>query len=439
VEPDPAFIPSIAPYLTTQTKNFLHQPEVNIIHEDPRSFLRRSANKYDVVLMNMGDPITAQMNRFYTKNFFDQVKKRLTLGGIFSFAVSGGESMLGPAQARFLGSLRKTLMETFPNTLIYPGDQARFFATDISGTLFTEALSLWERKVDRKLQLAFITESYLEDALSPFRLDYLRSILTEIPGVNINRDFYPICYFHNLMMWATQWHPLLQNFLFAIAQIKLIRIWAALAVFGAVIIGLFLAGKNKYKYAVSGTILVSGIVEMVIQIVLVLAFQIIVGFVYRQLALIIGFFMAGLAVGSGFISRRHPFWSKKSFLHQRFLFIQALICIAPIGLALALPQILETVQTTFSPETIGGLFSIISLLIGFIGGIHFGVAVIVMDATGKSPEGIGGLFYALDLMGAALGALMASCFIIPIYGITNTLIFLSLMAGISFLTLLRTH
>jgi spermidine synthase len=93
----------------------------------------RSTTRYDVILMNMGDPITAQMNRFYTKEFFTYAGQRLLPGGIFSFAVSGGESMLGPTQARFLGSIKETLRQVFPTTLIYPGDQIRFFATDRCG------------------------------------------------------------------------------------------------------------------------------------------------------------------------------------------------------------------------------------------------------------------------------------------------------------------
>ena len=133
-------------------------------------------------LMNMGDPITAQMNRFYTEEFFAHVKQRLSSGGIFSFAVSGGESMLGPTQARFLGSIKKTLLQIFPKTLIFPGDQIRFFATDTSGELLSDYSVLANRIFKRNLQLTYIREDILQDALSPFRLDYLKSILARMTG-----------------------------------------------------------------------------------------------------------------------------------------------------------------------------------------------------------------------------------------------------------------
>jgi spermidine synthase len=219
VEPDPDFIPFLKPHLSPATEASLQDPRVRLFYQDPRIFMRRSHARYDVILMNMGDPITAQMNRFYTEEFFAYVKQRLSSGGIFSFAVSGGESMLGPTQARFLGSIKKTLLRVFPQTLIYPGDQIRFFATDTSGELLSDYSTLANRILERNLQLNYIREDILQDALSPFRLDYLKSILENIKGVAVNKDFFPICYFHNLMMWSIQWHEVLQKYLIILAAI----------------------------------------------------------------------------------------------------------------------------------------------------------------------------------------------------------------------------
>jgi len=90
-----------------------------------------------------------------------------------------------------------------------------------------------------------------------------------------------------------------------------------------------------------------------------------------------------------------------------------------------------------SPAAMGWLFSGLSLITGILGGIHFALAVTVMAGTGVALEKIGGKFYALDLAGAAAGVLIAALFILPIYGIMNTLVFLSTLSGISLLTLLR--
>jgi len=437
VEPDPDFIRLLKPHLSSATGASLQHKNVRLFHRDPRAFLRLSQKRYDVILMNVGDPITAQMNRFYTEEFFALVKQRLLPAGIFSFAVSGGESMLGPTQARYLGSLKKTLLQIFPQTLIYPGDQTRFFATDISGVLLSDSSVLANRIFERNLQLIYIREDILQDALSPFRLDYLKSILGGIPGAAVNRDFSPICYFQNLMMWVIQLHTVMQKYLNILAELELRWVWAGLAVAGVMITAVFWTGRCKFKVAVAGSIFVSGSVEMVLQLVFLLSFQIIEGFVYRQLALIIGFFMTGLAVGAGWISRQYPSPLKPKAAQGLFIRVQALIAILPIGLMLFLPLLHGEIRNFLSPAAMGWLFSILSLITGIVGGVHFAAAVMAMTSTGVVMEKIGGGFYALDLAGAAGGVLMAALFILPIYGIMNTLIFLSILSGISLLTLLR--
>ena len=437
VEPDPDLIRFLQPHLSPAANASVQDWRIRLVHQDPRIFLRRAEVHYDVILMNMGDPITAQMNRFYTTEFFDLVKQRLSAGGIFSFAVSGGESMLGPAQARFLGSIQKTLHQVFPETLFYPGDRIRFLAADRTGVLLSDSSILAGRIVERDLQLTYIREEILQNALSPWRLDYLKSILESVAGTAVNMDFSPICYFHNLMMWAVQWHAGLRQILHSLAAVKLPWLSTALVIVGAVMVAFFWTGRNKFKLAVAGSIFVSGALEMVLQMVFVLGFQIIEGFVYKQLALIIAFFMTGLAVGAGWIARCIPSLQKSSGMWKRFIRVQALVCLLPIGLMLFFQLMQSEFRNLISPAAMGWLFSGFSLLTGVLGGVHFALAVMAMAAAGAAVEKIGGGFYALDLAGAAAGVLMAALFVLPIYGIMNTLVLLSFLPAISLLTLLR--
>ncbi len=437
VEPDPDFVGLVKPHLSPAMDASFQDPRVRLFHRDPRSFMRRSPARYDVILMNMGDPVTAQMNRFYTKEFFTHAGQRLLPGGIFSFAVSGGESMLGPTQARFLGSIRKTLLQVFPKTLIYPGDQIRFFATDRTGVLLSDPAALANRISQRRLQLTYIREDILQDALSPFRLDYLNSILAETTGAAVNRDFFPICYFHNLTMWAAQWHMVLQKCLKILVDVKLEWLWTVLVLAGGAMVALFWTGRCNYRIAVGASIFVSGAMEMVLQVILLLGFQIIEGFVYRQLALIIAFFMTGLALGAGWVSRRKPHRQTTKVIRGRFIGVQALVCLLPLGLMLFFTLMHGQLHHVFSPAAMGWLFSLLSLITGIVGGMHFALAVMVMAGSGVALEKIGGGFYALDLAGAAAGVLMATLFILPIYGIMNTLMFLNAVSVVSLLTLLR--
>jgi len=434
VEPDPDLLGFVGSNLPPESTLSLDDSRVHIYHPDPRAFLQRSNEQYDVILMNAGDPITAQMNRFYTEEFFLHVKARLLPDGIFSFAVSGGGDMLGPNQARFIGSIRKTLRRVFAGILIYPGDQTRFFATGPKGLLIKDPVALADRMIGRNLKLVYIREDYLADALNPFRLDYMNSMLAGVPETVVNRDFSPTCYFHTLMLWATQWHPSLQNLLKTIAAVSVGWVWGVLSVSGIIALIFFGVGPPKYAAAVSGSILISGAIEMVLQLILILGFQIIEGVVYRQLALIIAFFMTGLAVGSGLVSLLKPDTKRSGSL---FIGAQISLGIIPVGLALLFPLLLEKGATVFSPVTMGWVFSGLSVLIGMAGGSHFALAVSAMTVSGAYLEKIGGRFYALDLLGAAGGVLIAAGIFLPIYGVMNTLYFLSALSAISLFTLFR--
>ncbi len=435
VEPDPDLIPFVRPYLPL--KPFLAQKasKIHVFNEDPRSFLQRAPGAYDVVLMNTGDPITTQMNRFYTVEFFGHVKKRLTPGGVFSFALSGGEDMLGANQARFLGSIYKTARRVFPDVLIYPGDTTRFMATDRPGMLVSDYRELTHRLHRRNLRLGYIREDTLEDALNPFRLDYMRSMLTDIGGTRINRDFVPVCYFQSLMLWATQWHPALQKLLGRLAELRVGFLAMVIGCAGAIMAPIFWIRPSLFRMAVGMSVFTIGAAAMSIQIILLLAFQIIEGFVYRQLALIIAFFMTGLAAGTGWVQwRLNPAVSGR---RRFFILVQGLICLYALGLMHLLPVIQKALYPVLSPTAVGWCFSALSLCAGLLGGVHFSLAVSVTAPTDASPGSLGGRLYAVDLAGAAGGALLTACLILPVYGILNTLALLTLSSAVSLVTLFR--
>jgi len=321
--------------------------------------------------------------------------------------------------------------------MIYPGDQIRFFATDLSRTLVADTKVLVKRITKRDLELTYIREDILQDALSPMRLNYMEAVLKEASGVAINKDFAPICYFHTLTMWATQWHQILQKFFNNIARLESYWLWTILVGAAVLFITIFWTGRPKFKLAVASSIFISGAIEIVLQVILLLSFQIIQGYMYRQIALIIAFFMTGLAVGAGWIARYRPANATVHVAWKRLLKIQSLMCLLPFGLIICLTLFHTDLQNLLSPSLMLWFFAGFSMLTGILGGLHFALATMVMAGVGVVFEKIGGYFYALDVVGAALGALMASLFVIPRYGIMNTLILLSLLASVSLLTLFR--
>ena len=85
--------------------------------------------KYDVIILAIGDPFTALINRYYTVEFFKELKQIFNPDGIFSFSVSSSENYLNEANRKFLRTINSTLKEVFVDVKSIPGDQHLFLAS----------------------------------------------------------------------------------------------------------------------------------------------------------------------------------------------------------------------------------------------------------------------------------------------------------------------
>ncbi|TNF75095.1 MAG: hypothetical protein EP299_06480, partial [Acidobacteria bacterium] len=431
VEQDPQLISFTADFSSPAVRGSLQDPRVRVHPQDAGTYLRRQEAEYDVILMSVGDPINAQMNRFYTVELFRRIAARLRPGGIFTFSVPGGGDMVGPAHAGFLGSLSRTLAETFDEVIVLPGERARYLAALEPGALTLDPRVLANRIDERGLDLAYLREDTLYEHMNPMRIEYLESVLGELRDSPVNRQFAPICYFHGMMLWAAQWHPELERALRAMARVKPVHLLVALALLGLIVILVFWTGGSKYRLAVGAAVFVQGGVGMVIQLILILTFQILQGFAYLQLALIIAFFMAGLALGALVVGRAEDWWRDNSRVIRWFTLSQIGVALYPVLLLAFFSPLGEGLRESLSAVAASWVFSTASLAAGALGGAHFALAALVSAAAGAKPERAGGYLYA------AGGAFVAGLFVLPLFGVTKTLILLGLLSLFCLLAILR--
>jgi len=122
VELDPEIIRISFRYLPGSEQEILRNKRVHIFYQDGRAFLTKTQKSYDMIILNLPEPATAQINRFYTKEFFLKSKEKLTEEGVFSFRVPSAENYISPELQDFLSSLYHTLKQAFSFVEIVPGD-----------------------------------------------------------------------------------------------------------------------------------------------------------------------------------------------------------------------------------------------------------------------------------------------------------------------------
>ncbi|MGA2555404.1 MAG: fused MFS/spermidine synthase [Verrucomicrobiota bacterium] len=256
---------------------------LRVINSDGRIFVKQTSEKYQVVIIDVPDPSTAQLNRFFTVEFLAEVKRALSANGVVSFSLGHYENYVSPGLARLLASAAGSLRASFPNVLALPGGKVFFLASD--GPLFDDiAARMEEQGIETKL----MNRHYLGAMLTPDRLADLQHAIAQ-PAA-LNTDFNPVLYFYHLRHWMSQF-----NTGFGLVQVLLL-----------VLLGLYLARLR----GASAVLFASGFAATTLELVLLLAVQVLCGSVYHQIGIIVTVFMAGLALGAAIANRPSPLRDK---------------------------------------------------------------------------------------------------------------------------------
>ncbi len=381
---------------------------------DPKRFLASSGARYDVIVMGAAEPVNAEMNRFYTVEFFSLIKAALKPEGVFSFAIASAHDIIGPREAQLLKSLKNTLDNVFPSSFAISGDGVRFIA-GATEAVSNDPMLLIDRLRERKLELRYLHDFQIIDWFSPMRLAYMESVLAGSAAAGVNRDFQPVCFRHALGLWGAQLHPALG----AIWGVKTTgwSMWfpgaLAIAVFALALAFRAVSGRAGvvlFNTAVAGAVLI------LLEIVLMLVYQVLYGAMYRELALIIALFMAGMAAGAGAGQR-----VAKNLSNPVLILFLSQVLLGAFAALLAV--LLLSSENRPADYLLGGheaVFALLALIAGGLGGGQFSMAVAAKaHLRGSGTEGAA--LYAADLIGAAGGAVIGSLFIIPFFGIPHTL------------------
>ncbi|RKY57408.1 MAG: hypothetical protein DRP95_07025 [Candidatus Latescibacterota bacterium] len=391
-------------------QDIFRDPRLRVIYEDGRRWVRRHGKLYDVVIVGLSDPLTAQLNRFYTAEFFGDVKAHIRPGGVFSFGVTSSENVLGDPQRRYLACLFRTLKGAFREVRLIPGETAYFLASDVPISL--DPALLVERLTGRGIKARFVREYYLPYKLSPDRMEYIREKVVKEEDVRPNRDFFPVGYFYALALWASQFYHRAQGFLINAGRIGFRGALVPIGAYFLVGLILTLRSRPSWRAPVVMAIGTTGLAEMAFQTVVLMAFQAKFGYVYYKLGLILSMFMVGLSLGSWAVVR----WGGQIRSLHAFIWTQ-------VGVV-AYPLVLASLLGVIRGEA---AFAALPVLAGFVGGVQFPLAgrLTAGEAVGREA----GRLYGVDLLGAFFGAVGSSILLMPLLGIRGALYWLSILNG----------
>jgi spermidine synthase len=429
LELDPLIIEIARNHFPPEVKNVLDDPRVEVHNTDGRLFLKQTSQAYDIILLNLPDPYTAQLNRFYTREFFQICKNKLASGGVFSFRISSAENYISPELQDFLGCIHGTLNDIFPHIKVVPGEADIFLASMSSGMLTLDPAVLIDRLAERNIQndLLFVREYYLPFRLSPERLQTLATALS-VDVARRNTDLAPVCYYYDAVLWSKQFKDFSSRALASFARIPFYLPLAAIGILfaaGAIIQSVFPKqwGHTSILVAVGAT----GFAEITVEVVTLLAFQALHGYVYHKIAVIVTCFMAGLALGAAVTGRVADSQRPRKRL---FLLVQAMVCLYPLLLlgALVLMTGEEFSVSMWSfPVSAGAAFPVMAFTAGLVGGLQFPLANALWLSEKPGAARAAGYTYGVDLFGSCLGAFLTTAFLIPIFGIPFACVFAGVM------------
>lgn len=407
-------------------------PRVHLHGGDGRRFLQMSSARFDAILVNVPEPATAQWNRFYTVEFFRVARARLTADGLIALQLRASEEYISPQRAELLRCMRHTLEQVFPAVVVLPGDPVHLFGALHAGMLTDDPHILIERLNARNLHPLYVAESSLPFRLSQERTNRLRALLGATAGTPVNRDFRPIAYYFSGALWTSQFSARYSNWLRRGAGVS----WGALSAGLMGVILVILAAicgrapaRQRARAAAGWSALCGGYALMTVQIVLLLTFQCLYGYVYSALALVMGMFMAGVAVGTGVGIRRVRKAGPKQLLGASAL-IQGLAACAPPGLMLCITLLAGSSAAAKSAWIAPASFALLAFGSGIPGGAQFPLAAEIYCGLARHrQDALPAVVYALDLLGGCAGALLVSAFLAPLFGFWNAAWLAALLAA----------
>jgi predicted membrane-bound spermidine synthase/Na+-translocating ferredoxin:NAD+ oxidoreductase RnfG subunit len=402
------------------------------INGDVRTLLSREKRYYDIVIVNLPEATSSVLNRYYTLQFYHQVKESLRQGGVLAVRVAGGENIMGTELINLGASTKLTLQKVFPRLVITPGEDTWFIASD-SKNLTGDPAALRDRFAAIKGAAEGFSPQALLSVYLPVRAakameNYSAADLPE--GLLVNSDSRPLTNLYSLLLAAKQSGAPVTRFVKCLALAGPLAFLIPVLVF-VVLRAVYVLKTDKQggKSSFDSSFLVfsAGWLGIGVVIVLMYLYQTLFGSLYLHIGVISSLFMVGLTVGA--VVTRHllgkTFWkeTRKVSVTEVLLVMVVLIHI------LILAGIAFWPAGQWSRSGAGGvwepthlIFAIAFVLCGLCSGCYFPIAATGLADLGFEQGQAGSKLETADHIGASLGGALTGLVLVPVFGTRATLL-----------------
>lgn len=386
IERDPALTEKVSEIPTPVLSDLV------IENNDAFRYIRTQAEKVDAIILLLPPPSTLLINRYYTTEFFRNVKDKLNSDGVFMCAPLPGDNYLNKESVNMYSSIFNSLRSVFKNVKPVIGNKLYLIASDKD--ISVSFCHLAELK---NIKTTYVNSDYLDDENIIRKSNEVISLVNY--DIKQNKSSFPIaCFYYQSYNFSKDHSE------------KVVSVILIVLVFA---LPLFTIGKSSLIMYFSASSLAG------FEIILLLTIQLIFGNMYQLTGMVIAVLMSGLAIGSG-ISLRG--------LNKLSLFVKGLIIMCFYILFGLFYDYLITMKAVLP---LFGIFLVSTLIPAIFTGHLF------RELTIKTENIVSTSFYSADLAGSAFGFILLSGFVIPVLGIPVSFYFLAslILAGIIFGTI----
>ncbi len=354
--------------------------------------------QYDIILIMLPGPQNLSLNRFYTAEYFNRLKKILSPGGTVSIMLPGTANYVSDEAISAIGPVANAARESFSRVSLFPGENNYLIAGN--SNLNTGILS--ELK-SRNITALYISDGYFDEDLFITRMQQINAAMESEKAVNT--DLQPKAYFGQIAWW--------------LGHFPVKMLWPMIAVLVILVAGGVFTGHSAYT-----GMFIMGAGTSGLEIILLFLMQISAGSLYLFTGLLLAAFMAGLAAGS--IKNFRGTFGKITSGSVYIMLVFTLVTVLIGALAIWITRSTHLM----------GMKTIFILMLAFSAAMLTGLLFshLTKKLTGTAS---GGNLYVYDLLGSAFGALIYPMALIPIFGLLPAIGIISI-SGILILILLNT-